>query len=119
MKDKYELKTTERDLELNGDDIGFHCLQRIRHDARLAHELLERVQFLERVLGLATLDMWVEGDKIMMQVGDDTEPDCIGPFEYERVDIMPELATWLESRGLDDVPDIPAAPASDAGQENK
>ena len=48
------------------------------------------VEQLQRVLSLATVDMWLEGDEIMMQVGDEQEP-----FLYERADVMPELAAYL------------------------
>lgn len=104
MKDKYELKTTERDLELNGDDIGFHCLQRIRHDARLAHELraalldaAERCAFLERVAEQAI----AAGDLEIVGSGMANAAYSLD----EALTRFPDLAAYLRER------------ASDAGQE--
>lgn len=51
------------------------------------------VERLGKVVSFATVDMWIEGDDIMMQVGDGAEP-----FLYEHCSVMPELAAELKRR---------------------
>jgi len=50
MNKKYELKTTVAELESTEFGNYHKDLKNLQHDARLAHDLLERVAFLERAL---------------------------------------------------------------------
>lgn len=117
MKDKYELKTTVDQIEaiqqanakitgvseLWGDAVDELC-----KDARLAHELVARVQFLERVAEQAVL---LNGNQLRTlkfvptRQTYETIQDSRG-MDY-KVSDYPDLAAYLRER------------ASDAGQENK
>ena len=111
MKEKYELKITGEQLDaLEKRDGGYlpFPTHYLIHDARLAHELLERVAFLERVaeqaVGFACIDYLPEKEVetyygTTEQLGDGLE--CTYCHLRGGCEEYPELAQYLREREVE------------------
>jgi len=111
MKEKYELKTTEWDAKSYAKNAEQHCddhrlpsqmmmeiadcnLLDLAKDVVTAHELLERVAFLEKVAEQA-----VQSSEMTIYEKDQSgRPEQIKvcqPYNVVRTDDVPELAQYL------------------------
>jgi len=107
MKEKYELKTTVGQIAVDAEfmkgapnqmpvttNVGEQLA--LFHDARLAHELLERVAFLERVaeqMVRCTYDMQIEGEELVL-----VDADYQKEVGRIRLSEIPELDQYLRER---------------------
>ena len=111
MKDKYELKTTVEDMEAlkgwHGKNIHHETVDAAIHDARLAHALMDRLAFLERVaeqmVDFAEIkpEEFREGTMYSRSTYDANGK----PFDF----VFPDLAAYLRASA--------AAGAGDSGVE--